>query len=247
MIRNPKTGWLSTGRIIWPVLVAGVVYPLLVIGFVSTCQPLDFGGVDWHAHSMGAYVRLLFEKDFDGQWVWQVGYASVFIRSIGLATAATALCVGMGLPTALWLACLRDRSQKVGVFLLVVPFLVSVVVRSYGWMTLLADHGVLNRWLAVLGMKGELGLLYTNWATLLGLANVFTPFMVLPIYAAIHRFDWDTVNAARSLGASEWDVLKRIVIPDLLGGAKSMMVGNLIQLAFGPNRDWPKGAALGKR
>ncbi|WP_246792979.1 ABC transporter permease subunit [Burkholderia perseverans] len=257
------------GRIgIWLVLGAGVLYPIAIIAFVSSCQPLDFGGIDWHAHSWAAYVRVLFDQDFDGRWIWQAGYARVFARSVVLALLTSTICLVVAFPTALWFVGLRERYQRLCLLLLIVPFLVSLVVRCYGWMLLLADGGLLNRGLNALGIRGELGLLYTHWATLLGLANVFLPFMVLPIYSVLRRLDWDAVDAGKSLGASPRDLLARLVlpaampgiragmgltfipalgsyvVPDLLGGAKSLMVGNLIQLAFGPNRDWPKGAAL---
>ncbi len=253
---------------VWLVLGTGVLYPIAIIGFVSSCLPLDFGGVDWHAHSWSAYARLLFDQDFDGKWVWQAGYARIFARSVWFAVLTSATCLLIAFPTALWVVGLRARYQRLCLLLLIVPFLVSLVVRCYGWMLLIADHGLVNRLLNGLGVEGALGILYTDWATVLGLTNVFIPFMIFPIYSVLRRLDWETVDAGTSLGASKWAVLTRLVVPasmpgiragigltfipafgsyvvsDLLGGAKSMMVGNLIQLAFGPNRDWPKGAAL---
>jgi spermidine/putrescine transport system permease protein len=256
----------------WPaaaVLMAGILLPLCVIAYVSVCAPLDFGGVEWGKLSGSAYQGLLFEHDFDGAVVFRSAYLLIFARSLLFATLTTLLCLITGLPTALYIATQPPERRPFLLVLIAAPFAVSLVVRAYGWVILLADGGMLNHLLnRVFPHSGELGLLYSDTATMIGLVYIFFPFMVLPLYASLRDLDWEVAEAAGTLGAPPWRVLTRVivpacrpgigagvalifvpalgsyVIPDLLGGAKSMMVGNLVQLAFTSDRNWPLGASL---
>ncbi|WP_230951493.1 ABC transporter permease subunit [Burkholderia stagnalis] len=256
----------------WPaaiLLIAGMLAPIAVVLYVSLCRPLDFGGVAWASHSLDAYVGLIFEHDFDGNTVFRSAYPAIFLRSFLFASATTLLCVLTGLPTALFIATQKASRRTIFLLLVIAPFAISLVVRAYGWVILLADGGLVNQGLnALLDRPGASGILYSNTATMIGLVSIFFPFMVLPIYATLREFDWETAEAAATLGASPAAVLRRVVIPacmpgvragialvfvpalgayvvpDLLGGAKSMMVGNLVQLAFTSDRNWPLGAAL---
>jgi spermidine/putrescine transport system permease protein len=242
-------------------LLFGVVIPLCIVAYVSFCAPLDFGGVAWRKITSTAYTSVLFEHDFDGNWVYRTAYISIFVRSFSFAALTTALCFVMGLPTALFIATQRAARRSILLLLVAAPFVISLVVRAYGWVILLADGGAVN---SMTGMS----LLYTDGATMIGLVSIFFPFMVLPIYVSLREFDWEVAEAASSLGATPWQVLKRVVVPacmpgvgagvalifvpalgsyvvpDLLGGAKAMMIGNLVQLAFTSDRNWPLGAAL---
>ncbi|WGS44634.1 ABC transporter permease subunit [Burkholderia sp. JSH-S8] len=256
----------------WPaagLLIAGMLAPIAVVLYVSLCRPLDFGGVAWASHSLDAYVGLIFEHDFDGNTVFRSAYPAIFFRSLLFATATTLLCILTGFPTALFIATQKSSRRTTFLLLVIAPFAISLVVRSYGWVILLADGGLVNQGLnALLDRPGASGILYSNAATMIGLVSIFFPFMVLPIYATLREFDWEIAEAAATLGASPAAVLRRVVmpacmpgiragialvfvpalgayvVPDLLGGAKSMMVGNLVQLAFTSDRNWPLGAAL---
>ncbi|WDD90258.1 ABC transporter permease subunit (plasmid) [Burkholderia sp. FERM BP-3421] len=243
------------------ILLVGVLFPLCIVVYVSFCMPLDFGGVAWGKITPVAYLNVVLEHDFDGSWIYRTAYISIFIRSFSFAALTTVLCLVTGLPTALFIATQRAARRSILLLLVAAPFVVSLVVRAYGWVILLADGGAVNR------MTG-MSLLYTDVATMIGLVSIFFPFMVLPIYVSLREFDWEVAEAASSLGATPWQVLKRIVVPacmpgvgagvalifvpalgsyvvpDLLGGAKAMMIGNLVQLAFTSDRNWPLGAAL---
>ncbi|MBN3817857.1 ABC transporter permease subunit [Paraburkholderia sp. Se-20369] len=250
-------------------LVAGMLAPIAVVLYVSLCRPLDFGGVAWASHSLDAYIGLIFEHDFDGNSVFRSAYLTIFFRSFFFAAATTIICILTGLPTALFIATQKSSRRTTFLLLVIAPFAISLVVRAYGWVILLADGGPVNQGLnALLGRPEALGILYSNTATMIGLVSIFFPFMVLPIYATLREFDWEIAEAAATLDASPAAVLRQVVIPasmpgiragialvfvpalgayvvpDLLGGAKSMMVGNLVQLAFTSDRNWPLGAAL---
>ena len=150
-----------------------------------------------------------------------------------------------------------------------VPFWTNLLVRVYAWMLLLRNGGLVDGALGVFGVpEGSLGLLYSNAAVMIGLLYSFLPFMVLPIYTSLEKLDWRLVEAAFDLGANRWQALKRVIlplalpgmlagatlvfipalgnyiIPELLGGGKALMIGNLIQLQFGSGHNWPLGAAL---
>ncbi|MFL9876674.1 ABC transporter permease subunit [Paraburkholderia megapolitana] len=251
------------------VLLIGILFPLLVMLVVSVSRPLDYGGVAWGHLSTNAYRELFFEQDLDGLWVFQADNLRILLRSASLAFIATTLCVAISFPTALYVATREARRRSFLLLLIGAPFVVSLVIRVYGLMTLFADGGLLNRAMnAVMGASGDLGLLYTNTAIIFGLVYVFFPFMTLPIYASLREFDWEQVEAAYVLGASPVKVLFSVIVPgcmrgivagvgmvfvpalgayvvsDLLGGSKTLMIGNLVQLAFTTHRDWPFGAAL---
>lgn len=250
-------------------LLLGVAGPLAVMLVVSISRPLDYGGVAWGRWSVNAYRELLFEQDFNGSWVFQADNLRILFRSVVLASIATTLCVVLALPTALYIATRTERLRAFLLLLVGAPFLVSLVVRVYGLMTLAADGGMLNQVVnAFVRTPVDLGLLYTNGAIVIGLVYVFFPFMVLPIYASFREFDWALVEAAYVLDATPWKVFAHIILPgcrrgvlagvgmvfvpalgayvvsDLLGGSKVLMIGNLVQLAFTTHRDWPFGAAL---
>ncbi|PCE24015.1 ABC transporter permease [Paraburkholderia acidicola] len=259
-------------RSLWPaavILAAGVVAPLGILAVVSWSLPLDFGGVAWGKFSSDAYIGLLFERDFDGVLVFQSDFVQIFVRSVALAGMATIVCLLFALPVALHIAGCPPRRKALYLLLITVPFWTCVVVQMYGWITLLADNGLLNHVLnRIRVVDVPLGVLYTYGATLLGLVYTFLPFMVLPIYAALDDMDWRVVEAALDLGATGPVALRDVVIPgcrggiaagvglvfvpalgtyvvsDLLGGNRSMMLGNLVAFQFSSGHNWPLGAAM---
>lgn len=252
-----------------PVMVAGVVLPMIVLAVVSLSVPLDFGGVAWGNFTARAYERVVFDRDFDGSLVVQRGYLAIFARSMVMALLTTAGCLLIGFPTALFMAT-RPRKWKAALLILItIPFWTCVVVQMYGWIIIIADNGLVNQILTRAGlMQGPLGLLYTDLATVIGLVYAFTPFMILPIFAALDDLDWRLVEAAYDLGAHKPAALAHVVvpccrpgimagvglvfvpalgsytIPGLLGGNHAFMIGNLIDFQFAGGRDWPLGAAM---
>jgi spermidine/putrescine transport system permease protein len=243
----PAAAWLTLFFLL-PLLVIGV------IGFMRPGTP-----VEWVVDG-GSFERLLDPL-----------HLRILARSLGLATAATLLCLLLGYPLAYYIARRPPRSRRLLYFLVLVPLWANSLVLIYAWMVLLRPNGILDAALATLGVGADapLALLYTPAAVLIGLVYWYLPFMVYPLYASLEKFDFALLDAARDLGASRWTTFRRVlwpltipgmatgsllvfieslgafVVPDLLGGAKSMMLGNLIQQRFlSIPQDWPLGAAI---
>jgi spermidine/putrescine transport system permease protein len=194
-------------------------------------------------------------------------YLAILWRSALLAAAATGVCILLGFPLALFIS--RSGSRKsLYLQLVMLPFWTSFLVRTYAWQFLLRDTGLLNTILTGSGLIQEpLPLLYNDGAVLVGLVYGYLPFMVLPVYVALERIDPSLIEAAADLGARPWAALWRVLVPlakpgilagavlvfipclgayltpDLLGGGKTVMAGNLIQNQFTTARDWPFGSA----
>lgn len=250
-------------------LLLFLVLPLGIMFLVSVLVPGDYGGVKWGQYSLEAYVNFLYERDLDDALVFNTDYLQIFQRSFWLSVLTTAGCLAIGFPTALYLALQSERKRNLLLFLVTVPFWTNLLVRVYAWILLLRNGGLVDSGLGAFGLSdGALGLLYTDVAVVIGLLYTFLPFMVLPIYTSLEKLDWRLVEAAFDLGANRFQALRRVIvplampgivagailvfipslgnyiIPELLGGGKSLMIGNLIQLQFGASRNWPLGAAL---
>lgn len=250
-------------------LVVFMLVPLLLMLWVSTLERAPFGGVQWGRHTAIAYEKLLFERDLAGSLGFNSDYLAIFARSFRLAAATTVLTLLVGIPTALWMTTLSKRGAAIVLFLVTVPFWTNLLVRNFAWILILRNGGQLEDLLNWLGVvDGSLDVLYTPLATGIGLTYSFLPFMILPIYVALERIDRRLIEAAFDLGADRWRVLGRVVLPlaapgivagavlvfvpclgayvspELLGGGKSLMIGNLVQAQFGASRNWPFGAAL---
>lgn len=251
------------------VLLVFLLAPLAIMFLVSILQAGDYGGVVWGQYSLDAYINFLYERDLDDSWVFNTDYLQIFQRSLLLSLLTTAGCLLIGFPTALYLALQSERKRNLLLFLVTVPFWTNLLVRTYAWILLLRNGGLVDAGLQGVGLTEQpLGLLYTDTAVIIGLLYCFLPFMVLPIYTSLEKLDWRLVEAAFDLGANRFQALKRIIIPlampgiiagvmlvfipslgnyiipELLGGGKSLMIGNLIQLQFGSSHNWPFGAAL---
>ncbi len=242
--------------------------PLCLILVYSFLVPGTYGGVVWE-FSLDAYIQFLFERDiFDGTLAFNASYLQIGARSVILAGLAVVGCLLIGFPTAYFIATRPPGLRNILIFLVTVPFWTNLLVRTFSMMLILRDQGPLNSVLMEIGITAQpLSLLYTDFAIGLGLLYSFLPFMVLPIYASLERIDFRLVEAAYDLYANRWKVLQRILIPlslpgiaggcflvfipslssflapDLLGGGKHLMIGNLIAQQFGTARNWPFGAA----
>ena len=195
-------------------------------------------------------------------------YGVIVLRSFAMAASATAVCLVMAFPAALFISQAGGR-KNLYLQLVILPFWTSFLVRTYAWLFLLRDTGLVNTLLEKLHLiRAPLPLLYNDGAVLLGLVYGYLPFMVLPIYATLERLDPAMVEAAADLGARPWSTLWRVVVPlagpgiragsvlvfipclgafltpDLLGGGRTVMVGNLVQNQFTTARDWPFGSAV---
>ena len=251
------------------VLLVFLLAPLAIMFLVSILQSGDYGGVVWGQYSLDAYINFLYERDLDDSWVFNTDYLQIFQRSLLLSLLTTAGCLLIGFPTALYLALQSERKRNLLLFLVTVPFWTNLLVRTYAWILLLRNGGLVDAGLQGVGLTEQpLGLLYTDTAVIIGLLYCFLPFMVPPIYTSLEKLDWRLVEAAFDLGANRFQALKRIIIPlsmpgiiagvmlvfipslgnyiipELLGGGKALMIGNLIQLQFGSSHNWPFGSAL---
>lgn len=194
-------------------------------------------------------------------------YLGILARTAMLSAVSTVLCLVLGFPVALAIA-RSGRWKHLLLFLVVLPLWTSFLVRTYALIFLLRDGGLINQLLQALGLTSRpLELLYTRGAVLAGLVYGFLPLMILPIYASLEKLDPSLLEAAEVLGARGWSRLRRVMLPlaapgigagcllvfipalgafltpDLLGGAKQVMIGNLIQGQFSAARNWPFGAA----
>jgi spermidine/putrescine transport system permease protein len=238
------------------VLVTLFLAPLVIVACYSLLSRGVLGGVEL-PYTGENYLRLIDPL-----------YLKILARSFLMAGTATLLCLALGFPLALFIA-RSGKHKNVYLLLVIVPFWTSFLVRTYAWMFLLRDTGLINTVLMALGWTREpLPLLYNFGAVLVGLVYGYLPFMVLPLYATLERIDRSLLEAAADLGARPSQSLMRVVLPlsapgiragsvlvfipclgayltpDLLGGSKTMMVGNLIQNQFTAARDWPFGSAL---
>ncbi|MCZ4280167.1 ABC transporter permease [Kiloniella laminariae] len=247
-----------------------VVIPLLLMAWISI-QGRDYsGGVIWGELSGEAYLRMIFERELDDSLSVNLNYIMIVLRSVWLSLLTTVISLLVGFPTALFMATRTPKWKAILVFMVTLPFWTNLLVRNYAWILLLRDHGAINGTLSWLGIISEpLPLLHTQLAVAIGLTYSFLPFMVLPIYASLEKMDLRLVESAFDLYATRFMTLRRIIIPlaipgivagcilvfvpslgayvtpELLGGGKTLMIGNLIGLQFGAARNWPFGAALG--
>lgn len=233
------------------------ILPLLIIVYYSVTARGQFGGVT-SQFTLEHYARL-----------WDPLYARILWRSLGFATLTTFVCAVLGYPFSYILARVNERYRTGLLFLLIVPFWTNFLIRTFAWVIILRSNGLINATLMNFGLAEQpLSLIYTPGAVLLGLVYGFLPFMILPIYTAIDRLDQSFLEAASDLGARPWQTFIRIilpltapgiaagvllvfvpalgmfVIPDLMGGAKVSLIGNVIQNQFTQARNWQFGAAL---
>ena len=245
-----------------------MLVPMFLMAFISVLEPGNFGGVRWGAYTPEAYLKFLFERDLDDSLIVNYDYLSIFSRSFTLSFFCTVLTLLLGFPSALYIAMQTPKRRNQLILLVSIPFWTNLLVRTYSLVLLFRNGGLIQSGLEVFGFRGSLNLLYTDFAVQVGLVYSFLPFMVLPIYTSLEKLDWRLCEAAFDLGANRWRTFLRVIvplsspgiisgcilvfipalgsyfIPELLGGSKSLMIGNLIQNQFGASRNWPFGAAL---
>ena len=244
-----------------------MLLPLGLMAYVSLLERGVNGGVVWGSYTAEAYVQFLFERDLDDSLLLNTDYLQIFLRSFTLSCITSLLALLIGFPVALYMALQPKPYRNLLIFLVTVPFWTNLLVRNYAWILLLRNNGLINDLLQGLGLE-PLQMLYTPFAIGVGLTYSYLPFMVLPIYASLEKIDLRLVEAAFDLGADRRRALTRVIIPlalpgiiagtllvfvpclgayvtpELLGGGKSLMIGNLIQNQFGAARNWPFGSAL---
>ena len=258
--------WMSAGPALTFLLIF-MCAPLAIVAAYSLMAADPYGGVEAE-FSAEAYRQFLFARDWDDNLVFDSSYLEIFARSFLLAAATTMLCLAAAFPAAYCVAGQPPERRGLLLLLITIPFWANLLVRTYCWVLILRDSGLVNTWLAAWNIvTAPLPLMYTNGAILAGLVYTYLPFMALPIYASLEKTDWRLIEASRDLYAGHWRTLRRIALPlakpgvvagcimvfipslgafiapDLLGGGRKLMIGSLIQLQFSSSRNWPFGAA----
>jgi spermidine/putrescine transport system permease protein len=231
-------------------LVVIVVYSFMTAGPTGRVEP---------TFTLDNYVTLFS----------QPAYINAYIRSLWMGVATTVLCLLIGYPLALYIVQRPPRWRTILLILILIPFWTNFLVRTYAWMLILSNNGLINSAIQAIGLPRQ-PLLNTQGAVLVGLLYGELPFMVLPIYASLDRFDFRLMEAASDLGASRWKAFTRVMLPmtmpgvaagsvlvfiptvgqfvvsDLLGGAKVDLLGNLLQRLFTRSNppNWPLGSAM---
>ena len=265
---STRTGWaLSAPALL--LLAFAASGPLLIVLVYSFLTPGDYGNVVWK-FSLDGWRGILFSRDiFDGTLKLADAHLTIFWRSVKLSLLTTAITFAVGFPTAWFIATRPPKSRALWLFLITIPFWTNLLIRTVAINEVIRNEGIINTLLIWAGLITEpIRIIYTDAAVLIGMAYVYLPLMVLPLFAAIDRFDMKLLEAGYDLYASRWQVLRRVILPivkpgivagsilvfvpslgayvtpRVLGGGKNMMIGNFIELQFGAGRNWPLGAAL---
>lgn len=250
MKRKQSEFRLATPYAIWSVLF--IVIPLILIVFFSFTKQVD-----------GRYMFTLdnFDKFFN------VMYFKVVRRSLVLAFISTVLCLIVGYPTAYIISKAKPSRRATLLLLCILPMWMNFLLRTYAWSAILGKNGFINTLLGMVGL-GPINILYTDAAVLLGMVYNFLPFMILPIHTILSKMDQDLINAAKDLGANNFQVFTKVIFPlslpgvisgitmvfmpavstfvisKLLGGGQFYLIGNLIEQEFMSVGDWHFGSAI---
>jgi spermidine/putrescine transport system permease protein len=233
-----------------------MILPLILVVILSFLSRGTYGEVEF-AFNPSNYARL-----FDPI------YGKILLYSLGVGLGTTLITILIGYPLAYFIARSPIRRRSMLLFLILVPFWTNFVIRIYAWIMILRGGGLLDAVLQWAHITTEpLGLMYTPTAVMIGMVYEFLPFMVLPLYTSLEKIENAILEAAADLGAPPWRVFLRVtlplsvpgmiagtilvfipamgmfVIPDLMGGAKTILIGNVIRNQFLTARDWPFGAA----
>lgn len=256
MNRTEQKGlWLGLPGILW--LLIFFMLPLLFV-LAASFLTRGEGGTPILPFTLDHYDRTL---NVFGTVVW---------RSVGIALSTTFWCLLLGYPLAFYISTRKSQTTRlILLFLIMLPFWTNFLVRTYALKSILGPEGIINSLLINVGMITEpIAMLFTQFAVILGLVYGFLPFMILPVYAAVERLDFRFVEASNDLGANDWHTFWRVIFPltlpgvvagsmlvfipsigsfvtpDLLGGTKGLMIGNLVARQFGGRANIPLGSAI---
>lgn len=241
--------------------------PLGIILVYSFLTPSLYGGVEWNFYHWN-YGRIFGWADGIVE-LFEPVYLRIIGRSLFYALLTVMLSLVLCYPAAFWVAGLSPKWRLIFMLLIALPFFASMIVRLYAWLLILKPSGLLNTSLMGVGLISEpLEILYTPIAVILGMVYISLPFMFLPLFSAIDNLDRGLIEASDDLGAKPWQSFLKVtlpmttpgiisgavivfipsvgnfIVPDVLGGAKGLMAGNLIEQQFLSSRNWPFGSAL---
>jgi len=246
---------------------------LLYISFVDMGSDIHPFKPLWD--SQAGVLRLKYENYLsifcptEGGAIFHTVYVDAYLRSIGYALCTGVLCLVLGYPFAYFIARANPSIRPALLMMVMLPFWTSFLLRVYAWKGILADQGVLNQLLMLLGLTREpVQMLYTSFSMLVGMTYVYLPFMVLPLYANLVKLDMRLLEAAKDLGATPWKAfwlvtvplskpgivagfmlvfipaVGEFVIPSLLGGPENLMVGRVVWDEMFSSNNWPRASAL---
>jgi spermidine/putrescine transport system permease protein len=265
---SARNGWLLSAPAL-AILILAASGPLIIVLIYSFLTPGQHGNVVWEFSTDG-WVGILWSNDiFTEEWMLADAHLAIFWRSMWLSLLTTAFTFLVGFPTAWFIATRPPKERALWLFLITIPFWTNLLIRTYAINEVLRKEGLMNTVLMGLGITDTpVEVLYTQTAIFIGMTYVYLPLMVLPLFAAIDRFDMKLLEAGYDLYASRMQVLRRIILPivkpgiiagsilvfvpslgayvtpRVLGGGKQMMIGNFIELQFLQGKNWPLGAAL---
>lgn len=238
--------------IIWSFLL--IVVPLLLIMLYSVTK------------GSNSLVNIQFTLEHFVK-IFEPVYLSVFFKSLQLGLITTIICLVLGYPMAYFISKASDSIQNILILLVTIPMWINTLLRTYAWISLLSDNGLINSLLKLLGFD-EMGMMYTDFSVIVGLVCDLLPFMVIPIHTSLTKMDYSMVEAAADLGANRFQTFMKViwklsipgvingvtmvfllsistfVIPKLLGGAQYTLIGNLIEQQFISIGDWNFGSAI---
>jgi spermidine/putrescine transport system permease protein len=267
--KDIRTRWLLSAPAL-AIIFFAAIGPLFVMLLYSFMAKGDYGDVKYWQFSSDGWFNVFLERDiFDDTLTIADAHAAIFWRSVWLALMATFVTFVFGFPTAYFIATRPAHQRDLWLFLITIPFWTNILIRTFAIQEVLRNEGIANTALMKLGLvSSPVQILFTDWAVLIGMIYVYLPLMVLPLYSSMEKIDFRLAEAGYDLYATRLQVLWRIimplvkpgiiagsilvfipalgayVVPRVLGGGKSMMLGNLIELQFGQGRNWPLGAAL---
>lgn len=264
-----RSGWLLSAPAL-VLLTFAAAGPLLIVLVYSFLTPGQYGNVVWQ-FSLDGWRGILYSEDIfePGTYALADAHLTIFWRSVTLSLVTTAITFVVGFPTAWFIATRPPQARAMWLFLITIPFWTNLLIRTFAINEVIRNEGLLNTLLIWAGViSTPIRIIYTDTAVLIGMTYVYLPLMVLPLFAAIDRFDMKLLEAGYDLYASRGQVLRRIILPivrpgivagsilvfvpslgayvtpRVLGGGKNMMIGNFIELQFGQGRNWPLGAAI---
>lgn len=247
--------WYSAPYIVWSLIF--IVVPLLVVAFYGLTVQADDGSFMFSLENFKKFFTPL--------------YLGVLWRSALYAAISTVICLILGYPAALILSSKDLKHKSVMMFLIVIPMWMNLLLRTYSWLTLLENEGLINQFLRFIGILGSeeyIQFLYGEGAVIFGMVYNFLPFMILPIYSVMSKMDYSIINAAEDLGANKFNVFKKVIFPlsipgissgitmvfipaittfaisSILSGNNVNLLGNVIEKQFGIGGDWNFGSTM---
>ena len=251
----------------WALMLLTLIVPILIVAAVSVAERGAYGGFSW-GFDLTSYRQILFTEGWTDELEFDPAYLIIIGRTLAYAAGATLISLLLALPVSYFISLQSARMKLILVYLVTLPFWVSMIVRVYAWLIILGNDGLAERAFRLFGGWDVPGFLFTPGAMLTGMVYSYIPLMILPVYASVEKLDPALIEASHDLYGSRWTAMRRVILPlaspglmagsilvfvpclgtvlepMLLGGGKQLMMGTLIQNQFGGARNWPFGSAI---